>query len=66
VDGDVHEGSIENPDAVVESDPAGFFRFVVDRNVDCITVEGDARAVHSLLDTLPYRDVRAAAATAPT
>jgi DNA-binding HxlR family transcriptional regulator len=63
VDGDVREGSIESPDAVVESDPAGFFRFVVDRDVDCITVEGDAPAVHCLLDALPYRDARSATAT---
>lgn len=55
-DGEVREGSVGSPDAVVECDPTGFFHFVVDRNIDCLAVQGDARVVHSLLDGLPYAD----------
>jgi DNA-binding HxlR family transcriptional regulator len=55
-DGEVVEGAIEDPDAVVESDATGFFHFVVDRDVDCIAVQGDAASVHCLLDALPYRE----------
>jgi DNA-binding HxlR family transcriptional regulator len=58
-DGEVREGSVENPDAVVECDPTGFFHFVVDRDVECIAVQGDAPAVHRLLEALPYRDAPA-------
>lgn len=57
-DGEVREGSVESPDAVVECDPAGFFHFVVDRDIDCLAVQGDARVVHSLLDGLPYAETR--------
>jgi DNA-binding HxlR family transcriptional regulator len=55
-DGEVREGSVESPDAVVECDPAGFFHFVVGRDIDCLAVQGDARVVHSLLDGLPYAE----------
>ncbi len=55
-DGEVREGSVESPDAVVECDPPGFFHFVVDRDIDCLAVQGDARVVHSLLDGLPYAE----------
>jgi DNA-binding HxlR family transcriptional regulator len=58
-DGEVREGSVENPDAVVDCSPTDFYHFVVDRSVDCIAVEGDASAVHRLLEALPYRDAPA-------
>jgi hypothetical protein len=61
-DGEVREGPVESPDAVVECDPTGFFHFVVDRDLGCIAVEGDAPAVHRLLEALPYRDAPVAAA----
>ena len=35
-----------------------FFHFVVDRDIDCLAVQGDARVVHSLLDGLPYAETR--------
>jgi DNA-binding HxlR family transcriptional regulator len=63
-DGESREGPIEEPDAVVECDPTAFFHFVVDRDLDGVSVEGDARAVHRLLDTLPYSDAPAPSATA--
>ena len=54
-DGEVHEGSVEAADAIVECDPVAFFHFVVDHDVDGLAVEGDATPVHRLLETLPYR-----------
>jgi len=59
VDGEVREGSVEDPDAVVECDPAAFFHFVVDRDIDSIAVRGDVPAVHRLLETLPYPEAPA-------
>ena len=53
-DGEVREGSIETPDAVVECSPTDFFHFVVDRDIDCLAVHGDTTVVDSLLDGLPY------------
>ena len=55
-DGEVREGSVDSPDAVVECNPTDFFHFVVDRDVDCLEVHGDAQVVHDLLDGLPYAE----------
>ncbi len=63
-DGEVREGSVESPDAVVECNPTDFFHFVVDRNIDCLAVHGDAQVVHSLLDGLPYAEAPPGAAAA--
>jgi DNA-binding HxlR family transcriptional regulator len=51
--GIVREGPSTRPDAVVESDPAGFFRLLVDRRLDAVTVRGSKTAVRRLLDALP-------------
>jgi DNA-binding HxlR family transcriptional regulator len=51
--GTVREGPATRPDAVVESDPAGFFRLLVDRKLDAVTVRGSKTAVRGLLDALP-------------
>jgi DNA-binding HxlR family transcriptional regulator len=53
-EGGVVAGPIEAPDAVIESDAAGFYHFVVDHDPSCVEVEGDADAVTRLLATLPY------------
>jgi DNA-binding HxlR family transcriptional regulator len=53
-DGEPREGPVEDPDAIVECDPAGFYHFVVDHDVDGVDVQGDAQAVYGLLETLPY------------
>lgn len=53
VDGEIVEGSIEDPHAIVSGDPAGFYRLMVDRSIDCVSVEGDARVVDALLASLP-------------
>lgn len=48
VDGEVHDGSIDEPDVVVEADPDDIYWMFVDRRSDHVNVEGD----HSLLDRL--------------
>jgi DNA-binding HxlR family transcriptional regulator len=62
--GEAHRGSIEDPDATVESDRAGFFHLLVDRDVEKVGVRGNEQAVLDLLETLPYAEgPRATAAT---
>jgi DNA-binding HxlR family transcriptional regulator len=51
--GDVREQGAEQPDAVVEGDPASFFCLVVDRDLDAVSIRGSKPAVRALLDTLP-------------
>jgi DNA-binding HxlR family transcriptional regulator len=51
--GTVREGSATRPDAVVETDSAGFFHLLVDRRLDAVTVRGSKTAVRRLLDALP-------------
>ena len=63
-DGQPQSGHISDPDVVVECDAAGFYDFVVKREVDQLEVRGDADAVYSLLDALPYADSASAVATA--
>jgi DNA-binding HxlR family transcriptional regulator len=53
VDGQVREGPGERTDAVVEADRAGFFRLVVDRDLDAVVVHGNRAAVRTLLESLP-------------
>ncbi len=53
--GEVHAGSSDRPDAVVESDAGGFYHLLVDRDPDAVTVRGNRAAVGTLLATLPER-----------
>ena len=53
VDGIVRAGSVDEPDVVVETDPRGFYRLVVDRDMDGIGLEGDRAALETLLGNLP-------------
>jgi DNA-binding HxlR family transcriptional regulator len=53
VDGDVAVAPIGDPDAVVVADAAGFYRLFVDRDLDAVTIEGDADMVRALLAALP-------------
>jgi DNA-binding HxlR family transcriptional regulator len=46
-------GSIDDPHAVVVGDATGFYRLFVDREADGVSIEGDASAVHAMLETLP-------------
>lgn len=53
VEGQVVDGSVEAPDAVVTGDPAGLFRFFVDRELDAIEVQGRRSVVEEVLSALP-------------
>jgi DNA-binding HxlR family transcriptional regulator len=57
VDGDVEDGAITDPDAVVTGDAPGFYCLVVDRDLDAVTIGGSERAVRDVLATLPAAPV---------
>jgi DNA-binding HxlR family transcriptional regulator len=50
LDGEARGESIEQPDVVVETDPAGFYWLFVERRWDGVTVEGDRELLERLLD----------------
>jgi DNA-binding HxlR family transcriptional regulator len=50
---DVRAGTIESPDAVVTSEPAGFYALMVDRDLGAVEIQGDRDVVVALLDALP-------------
>ncbi|HEY4620553.1 MAG TPA: helix-turn-helix domain-containing protein [Gaiellaceae bacterium] len=54
-DGDAYPGPAESPEAVVEGDVSGFYRLLVDRDLDAVAVRGSTKAVLDLLETLPPR-----------
>ena len=58
----VVEGGIEDPDAVVVGDAPDFYRLMVARELDGVTVEGDVEAVRAMLAALPALDCSPAAA----
>jgi DNA-binding HxlR family transcriptional regulator len=49
----VVEGGIEYPDAVIVGDPPGFYRLLVDRELDGVSIEGDVEVVRAMLAALP-------------
>jgi DNA-binding HxlR family transcriptional regulator len=51
--GEVVDGPLENPDAVISGDPAAFYGLLVDRDLEAISIEGDAEVVRALLAALP-------------
>jgi len=58
----VVEGGIEDPDAVIVGDAPGFYRLLVDRELDGVSIEGDVDVVRAMLAALPARAERTAAA----
>ena len=60
--GESQEGPLESPDAVIHCDRAGFYHLLVQRDVKCVTIEGDAERVRALLEALPYGESQAVAA----
>jgi DNA-binding HxlR family transcriptional regulator len=60
--GKVVEGGIEDPDAVIVGDAPGFYRLMVDRELDGVSIEGDVEIVRTMLDALPSPAERAPAA----
>jgi DNA-binding HxlR family transcriptional regulator len=53
VDGEAVAGPIEEPDVVVEGDPAGLYHMFVDRRLDCVEVRGDRRLLKELIEAAP-------------
>jgi DNA-binding HxlR family transcriptional regulator len=53
VDGVPQAGPIENPDVVVEGDPAGLYYMFVDRRLDLVNVEGDRPLLERLIEAAP-------------
>jgi DNA-binding HxlR family transcriptional regulator len=52
-EGWVHEGACEQPDAIVDGDPTGFFHLFVDRDPSGVRISGDKQVVRRMLDSLP-------------
>lgn len=52
VDGTAFEGGIEDADAIVEADPAGFYFLLVEGRLDGVRVEGDREALARLVETV--------------
>jgi DNA-binding HxlR family transcriptional regulator len=50
VDGEARAGSLEQPDVVVEADPACFYFLFVERRWDGVDVDGDRELLERLLD----------------
>ena len=50
---DVVEGGIEDPDAVIVGDASGFYRLLVDRDLEAVSIDGSVDAVRALLAALP-------------
>jgi DNA-binding HxlR family transcriptional regulator len=53
VDGEVQDGSIEDPDVLVEGDPQAIYHMFVDRRLDLVKVEGDRRLLEKLIAVAP-------------
>jgi DNA-binding HxlR family transcriptional regulator len=53
VDGEAQQGSIEDPDVVVQGDPTGLYHMFVDRRLDRVKVEGNRRLLEQLIDVAP-------------
>ena len=53
VDGEARTGATEAPNIVVTGDATGFYRLVVDRDLDAVAVRGSLSALRALLATLP-------------
>jgi DNA-binding HxlR family transcriptional regulator len=55
VDGEARNGTVDQPDVVVEGDPEGIYNLFVDRSLDRVTVHGDGELLGRLLDVAPAR-----------
>ena len=52
-DGRVVESAIDQPDAIVVVDPPAFYCLMVDRDLDAVSIEGDAEVVRATIASLP-------------
>jgi DNA-binding HxlR family transcriptional regulator len=55
VDGEVHDGSTDAPDVVVEATAAGIYDMFVERRLDAVEVRGDHELLAQLIDAAPAR-----------
>jgi DNA-binding HxlR family transcriptional regulator len=53
VDGEVLDGSIDDPDVVVEGEPEGIYSLFVDHCLDGVTITGDHALLEALLEAAP-------------
>jgi hypothetical protein len=53
IDREVVVGSIAKPDAIVSSDARGFYRLLVERDLEAVAIEGDRASVSELVAALP-------------
>ena len=53
VDDAIVEGSIDEPDAVIVGDASAFYRLLVDRDLDAVSIEGRSEAIREMLAALP-------------
>jgi DNA-binding HxlR family transcriptional regulator len=53
VDGEARAGSVDDPDVLVEGEPAGVYHLFVDRKLDQVSVQGDRELLERLLDAAP-------------
>ena len=53
VDGEVHDGPVDDPDVVIEGDPDGIYWMFVERRSDRVRIEGDSTLLDTLLQVVP-------------
>ena len=53
VDGEAVEGSIEDPDVVVQGAPGGVYRLFVEGQTDAVSVQGDRELLERLIQASP-------------
>ncbi len=53
IDGEVHDGPIDDPDVVIEADPDGIYWMFVERRSDQVRVEGDRTLLDKLVNAAP-------------
>jgi hypothetical protein len=51
--GEVVAGHLESPDAVISGDAPAFYRLMVDRDLEAVTIEGDVEVVRAMVTALP-------------
>jgi hypothetical protein len=55
------EGSVEEPDVVVQGAPGGVYRLFVEGEADAVSVEGDRELLQRLVEAAPRPLVSSAA-----
>jgi DNA-binding HxlR family transcriptional regulator len=51
--GEVVPGPLERPDAVVSGDPPAFYKLMVERDLEAVSIEGDVEVVRAMVAALP-------------